>query len=204
MKRLASGLRATVPLVIATAMLSASHASADTCAAAGKFKPFKASFDFSEVLAGIDPMCPMGPAFIYKGSETAPATGNATHLGRITVSVTNCVYPTPPTLVFVGPAVTITAANGDKLTATYAGTATPALSTPGSGLFDLRGQFQITGGDGRFANARGQGTLSGSQQVGSPEPPYGLPRSGTGSIELDGVIAYGSKDKSKSCDGQDD
>lgn len=194
MKRFASGLHAVVPLAVTVAMLSTSSAIAQDCVMdPGKSKPFKASFEFSEQFAGIGSTCPVMPTALY----ATTATGQATHLGRATLSSTNCVYPNLPMLVFIGPAVTITAANGDQLWATYEGQANPALKTS-TGLFDLKGRFKIVGGTGRFQGAQGCGDLSGSEQISSPEPTLGnFPATGVGHIELNGIISYGSKNQDR-------
>lgn len=86
------------------------------------------------------------------------AQGVVNHLGRSTLHLQSQadisgVLPTPipPTTGVV------TAANGDEITFVLRWTAQPA----GSGAFHMVGPYEITGGTGRFAGARGGGTYSG-------------------------------------------
>jgi hypothetical protein len=65
----------------------------------------------------------------------------------------------------------LTASNGDQLVATYAGTAQPQAT----GLLALSGTFTFTGGTGRFAGAKGSGTLEGVEAIG---PHLALPAKG--------------------------
>ncbi len=53
-----------------------------------------------------------------------------------------------------------TAANGDVLTTSFTGTVCQSASTPTSATDQFTGQFTITGGTGRFANATGGGTVT--------------------------------------------
>ena len=78
--------------------------------------------------------------------------GTATYLGRYTVHVTLQVNVL--TLAATGTA-TFTAANGDTLTATVEGQATP--TSPGE--LSIVEVYTITGGTGRFAGATGTFTL---------------------------------------------
>jgi hypothetical protein len=77
------------------------------------------------------------------------ARGNATHLGRFTMDYSHRVNLL--TLAGIGMA-TFTAANGDTLTTTVEGTATPTSSPT---AFTVAETHTITGGSGRFAGARG-------------------------------------------------
>ena len=72
--------------------------------------------------------------------------------------------------------ISLTAANGDILHASTAGTNTPN----GSGVA-FQATMTLTGGTGRFANATGQATVVGSANF----------RTNTASFVVDGVIAYG-------------
>ena len=80
-------------------------------------------------------------------------TGTATYLGKYTEHATLQVN------VLTGSATgaaTFTAANGDTLTATVEGQATPT-TTPG--VVSIVEVYTITGGTGRFADATGSFTL---------------------------------------------
>lgn len=86
--------------------------------------PFKASVITQETL-GFDPArCPS----ILVGSTTGK--GTASHLGAVTLAASDCpVTPDGLNFYFSDGRLTLTAANGDKLTATYSGTLLPV---PGS------------------------------------------------------------------------
>ena len=83
--------------------------------------------------------------------------GNATHVGRYAYAARECVdfgqYPFPYAGTF-----TITAANGDTIVGSYAGTATIA----DDGVTILYEQTAaVAGGTGRFADATGAVNVSG-------------------------------------------
>ena len=79
-------------------------------------------------------------------------TGTATYLGRYTEHITMQINLL--TSHSIGDA-TFTAANGDTLTATVEGQATPASP----GVLSIIEVYTITGGTGRFADATGNFTL---------------------------------------------
>jgi hypothetical protein len=85
-------------------------------------------------------------------SITRDGGGNATHLGKYTEHITMQVNIV--TRHGTG-AATFTAANGDTLTATIDGQATP--TSPG--MLSIVENYTITGGTGRFAGATGTFTL---------------------------------------------
>lgn len=88
-------------------------------------------------------------------------TGQATHLGRVAVDITNgdvglgdgILVPNAPTGngTFVGP-------KGDKVFGVYNWTAVPTLNPH---VLAFSGTFTITGGEGRFAGATGGGRFQG-------------------------------------------
>jgi hypothetical protein len=82
-------------------------------------------------------------------SVTRDGTGTATYLGKFTEHIT--LQVNIPTAHATGVA-TFTAANGDTLTATVDGQATP---TPTPGVVSIVEVYTITGGTGRFADATG-------------------------------------------------
>jgi hypothetical protein len=86
-------------------------------------------------------------------SVTRDGTGTATYLGKFTEHIT--LQVNIPTGDATGVA-TFTAANGDTLTATVDGHATPT-TTPG--VVSIVEVYTITGGTGRFAGATGTFTL---------------------------------------------
>ncbi len=86
--------------------------------------------------------------------------GNATHLGRITGVATNCTefgLFTGAVPVFDGVA-TFTAADGSTITTSYDGT----QSAPVAGVADVESTHTVVAGTGRFADAAGVWTLSGT------------------------------------------
>jgi hypothetical protein len=82
-------------------------------------------------------------------SLTRDGTGTATHLGKYTEHIEMTINL--QMLSSTGTS-TFTAANGDTLTATVLGQATPT-TTPG--VLSIVERYTITGGTGRFADATG-------------------------------------------------
>lgn len=100
--------------------------------------PFKGSFE------GTQTMTPLAPPL---GAVAGSATGTGTHLGRFTASFPHTVNFATRT----GEGTwTFTAANGDTLTASFTGQATPQGATT-----SIVEQATVTGGTGRFAGATG-------------------------------------------------
>ncbi|WP_151637527.1 hypothetical protein [Noviherbaspirillum aerium] len=121
--------------------------------------------------------CPSG----FSGTLTG--SGTATHLGAVTISATHCAMPTRGGSVAISQGViTLTAANGNILTADFMGTISPFPSDLQTNTFV--GSFLITGGTGRFADAEGDGLLSGALS-GSLRT-----RVFTGTITAEGRIGY--------------
>ena len=87
-------------------------------------------------------------------------TGTVTHLGCIDGVATHC--SDQDTGQYGDGQATLTAANGDMLFATYTGGSSDVAGFPVVGFMDT---FTITGGTGRFANASGGGTESGTFNV---------------------------------------
>jgi len=109
-----------------------------------KFQPFK-----SRVEAVWDN--------IFNGLFAPPANfvgiSQTTHMGRTAQQGTLVLGPPVAPGIFPGEgSVTLTAANGDKLSFDYVGLLNAAT---GEGA----GTFVFTGGTGRFANAKGDGTF---------------------------------------------
>jgi hypothetical protein len=140
-------------------------------------KPFKATIAIREFLQPVG----SAPCF-FLGHSTG--TGNATHMGKVSVSSTDCINfadPTNPSPAFLAFSSTqplvITAANGDQVRVTYAGTFTIE-----DGVGTINGGYQIVGGTGRFSNATGAGVLQGSENI-SVVPAQG-------EIQITGTISY--------------
>ena len=111
--------------------------------AAGKQVPFEGSFE------GDVTMTPLAPPFV---SVLVEATGNATHLGKLTLEVPHVVNRTNRTALGT---YEVTAANGDMVFADFTGLATP---TAIPGVLYIVEIATITGGTGRFAGATGSFT----------------------------------------------
>ena len=105
--------------------------------------PFRGS------LAAVETDVVQGGTLIVDGS----GVGNATQLGRF--AMTFHVEVDLGTLIGVGTA-TFVAANGDTLSASFTGHATP---TPDPNVFTLEEVETITSGTGRFAGSTGSFTL---------------------------------------------
>jgi hypothetical protein len=93
---------------------------------------------------------PLNPPLV---SALVEGTGQAAHLGRYTFTFQNVVNTS--TMIGTG-TLTITAANGDTLTADVTGTAGPS-GTPN--VVHVVETATITGGTGRFADATGGFTV---------------------------------------------
>ncbi len=131
MKRLFLALVATTALLASVAV---SATAAET--------PFKGSVNAVETGTTVGPT-----RFLVRDGG-----GTATHLGKYTEHITMQINL--PTRHSMG-AATFTAANGDTLTATVEGQATPASP----GVLSIVEVYTITGGTGRFAGATGTFTL---------------------------------------------
>ena len=122
--------------------------------------PFKASVITQETLT-LDPgRC---PASFLVGTTTGK--GTASQMGAVTLAATDCPLTQDGVNFFFSDGrLTLTAANGDKLTASYGGTLLPV---PGANppVHAINGTFSVTGGTGRFAGARGGGSLQGSEDI---------------------------------------
>lgn len=145
-----------------------------------KLRPFEARLSIAEtiVIAG------SSPCFLV-GSVTA--SGNASHLGQVTATSSDCINPSgSDSFIFAssgeGPTggLVFTAANGDTLYAKYIGT----LTQQPSGPHLITGHFTISGGTGRFVEATGGGTLTGTEVIDFTAG------TGSGEIEAIGTIAY--------------
>jgi hypothetical protein len=131
MKRLFLALVATTALLASVAV---SATAAET--------PFKGTVNAVETGTNVGPT-----RFLVRDGG-----GTATHLGKYTEHITMEINL--PTRHSMG-AATFTAANGDTLTATVEGQATP--TSPG--MLSIVEVYTITGGTGRFAGATGTFTL---------------------------------------------
>jgi hypothetical protein len=116
---------------------------------AGEQVPFKGRLEGVVVITPV----PGGPPALVDVLVTA--TGNATHLGKFELTVPHRVdrSTTPPSAAGF---YYFTAANGDTVSASFTGQATPT-ATPG--VLAIVETATITGGTGRFAGATGSFTV---------------------------------------------
>jgi hypothetical protein len=185
-----SALRRTATVALFAALCSSAMAQTST-------RPFKGQFQFTETV-NFWPLAaqvlPFGSATTCMGIGTVTASGNASHMGKVTATWKDCsnlsgqynpsgpnsfVFATAPSTAPSGHVLTLTAANGDLLYAIANGT----LMAQASGPHLVGGNFMIIGGTGRFAGATGGGTLSGSEDISQVV-------SGFGKLDLDGTITY--------------
>jgi hypothetical protein len=109
-------------------------------ATAGDRVPFKGTFDARSAQTP-------APPFVR---DEITGTGHATHLGQFELLISATVDPVTRT---GSGTITFVAANGDTLTATFAGASRPS-GTPGVIL--ITEHAIITGGTGHFAGATGR------------------------------------------------
>ena len=119
-------------------------------------RPLKGSFEGDVTFNQVDmEVCPASELLYGGMSSDAEATGTMTHLGRTTLVSSHC---TPAGEAVTGGKATLIAANGDKLYASYSGTA--PFPIPGvTEHVEADIDFEITGGTGRFDDATGSGKM---------------------------------------------
>lgn len=152
---------------LASLEVSGTDAAANSTHQAAPQRPIQGPCDGVETVEVV----PISPGVIRR---TSIGTCQLSHLGRTTllsVAETNLV-----TLAQTGEH-TYTAANGDLLYATSAGTGT---LTPPSTTIHFTGVTTISGGTGRFANAVGVMQVAGTSDLAA----------GRSSFSYDGWIAY--------------
>jgi hypothetical protein len=131
------------PLFFAVVAATAVSLASIAASAVAAETPFKGTVNADETVVPSPPTA----------SLTRDGTGTATYLGRYTEHIVMTINL--PTLSSTGTS-TFTAANGDTLTATVLGQATPT-TTPG--VLSIVEIYTITGGTGRFSGATGTFTL---------------------------------------------
>lgn len=112
---------------------------------------------------------------------TITGTGNATHMGLISVDGTLCTYP-PQGIYFI--TVKYTAANGD-----YVLLESEEVFLNEDGLF-AGGIFNFTDGSGRFNEVQGSVEVDEVLLVTEIDPITGIPLAGTFSNKSLGTIMY--------------
>jgi hypothetical protein len=100
-------------------------------------------------------VCPAGGAYVGGLMTVSDAVGVASHLGRVTMHTEHC---TPAGDEITNGHGTLTAANGDTIEYTYAGTAVvPPDAIAGETVFPVDVDITYTGGTGRFRGVTGSG-----------------------------------------------
>ena len=111
--------------------------------------------------------------------NTEHGTGRAVHMGAITWASAETVnFCTNPAGAEVDGEFVMVAANGDEVYGRYETLAHP---NPDTGVITFSGEWRILSGTGRFADATGQGTLTGE---GALAPPFGVIASFVGTISF--------------------
>lgn len=106
--------------------------------------------------------------------------GHATHLGRMNVVAEHCSHVD---FTYSQGTLTITAANGDVLNATYTDGVSDLSTFPDIGFTD---DFTFVGGTGRFAEASGAGVESGVANFFTDEFV----------VHMEGVVSYDASSRS--------
>ena len=108
-------------------------------------------------------------------------TGHFEHLGLTTISATGAITGVTTCGGFSATEQdAYTAANGDAVTLQVSNV---YCATSGPNVFQVTGSFTVVGGTGRFADATGSGTISGTAV-------FLTPTSGTFSETTTGTISY--------------
>lgn len=128
---------------------------------------------------GLNGACATEFAFNSSGTVTVTGACRYGHLGRTTCVAEQTVIPNGDGTLAIDNTGVCTAANGDELWTSFSGTGVP--TSPVDIVFS--GIETYDGGTGRFAEATGAASLSGSAQFTSPS-------GGVGSFTLRGRIDY--------------
>lgn len=150
-----------------------SHPTGEVAPVATKLVPMKETYEAIGT-AGVSTAC--GGRLLVN----LAGGGQATHVGRYTVTNSHCLDFT--TGMFTDGTFTKTAANGDLLRGEYTGTSAPLPSSDPCVLrFNLDTSLRFTGGSGGFVGATGQATLIAVQETNGCQP--GFPTTVAGRIE---------------------
>lgn len=128
--------------------------------------------------------CPAAADGAFWVLSIGEGTGTMSHLGQVRVTGGYCLNPF--TFEFVRGQVTYTAANGDSLTGTYAGSGYPGDAPGEVGWSDV---VVFTGGTGRFVHAEGSANETGSALM-QFDPATGFATGGSGWGNIEGTIRY--------------
>jgi hypothetical protein len=162
-----STLRLTASAFLLLATIGAAAAPAAT-------KPIEITGVFQEQ-AGPSLRCPS------KFGGTLAGHGDSALLGRVAFIANDCITPNGPVFNFSMGRFIVVTASGDQVFADYSGQMVPTGN--GTKYVFSGATFQITGGNGQYANASGGGTLSGGEDL----------TTGAGNLRLSGQILYQDK-----------
>ena len=147
----------------------------------GTDRPFKGSATGEATFLLDNPLgCPGEPAGGFGITTATDATGNASHLGRMSLAADHCPLLAggiiDGTMVFV-------AANGDELHTTYAGEASPLPPNIGDPIYvTVNMTVDPAASTGRFAGAEGEIVLHAElvfEGIGDPAWPWVASWTGT-------------------------
>lgn len=158
----------------------------DDLATAYRYRPFKGRADMMSVATTSTRCSDSNPALATVALE---GSGVMTHLGRMTVTLTQCVDRlgiTQSPLVITQSEGTFTAAFGDQVYFTGNGGLIP---TGNPLVFNIHVECIITGGTGYFASAQGNFTVTGAIVFPNFPPMPGDPSPDITNV-YNGTIAY--------------
>jgi hypothetical protein len=186
MKFIAKHFKFVLPAAVTMLALASGNA-----AAALKNVPLAINLDTVETIgAPVQPdgtPCPLGAAFAgHTGGvgKMAIGSGKKVYQGDVSADATDCATAT---MQFSNGKLTITAVNGDKLTATYYGSFIPTAPDSTSYIIN-NGAFAITGGTGYFVGASGTGQLQGTITIPANRvPPF------YGNLKATGKITFSTE-----------
>ena len=157
-------------LVVTSALIVAISACAPAVRGAEPFKS-RVTANWDNVFAALPPVLGGLGQANFAGMSQTTHLGRAAQRGNLALGA-----PLAPTVFPGSGSVTLTAANGDQLTFTYTG---QLFADTGEG----KGTFSFTGGTGRFAKAKGEGTFYALIDLSQPSNQAMI-------VVLDGQIAY--------------
>jgi hypothetical protein len=140
---------------------------------ASESRPWKESYQSTGTIAPGGRCAPLLLVSLQGG-------GTATHIGKYTIVNSHCVNPETGELTS-GTFVKV-AANGDRIRGSYGGNAIPT----GPGTFNITGTITFEGGTGRFANASGTTSMTGTLNADFSQSPAPAQVQ----LEMLGTISY--------------
>jgi hypothetical protein len=138
------------------------------------------------------PDCPDWAQWRY----SSHGVGKMSHLGTVHYSLTQCTAPVEGPVNRSEGTIEVVAANGDELYLEHTMLSVLVFGEPGPPLgFTFDGTWTAVGGTGRFAHAKGGGTLGGVGDIPDTKETMGLP-DGLMKTSFKGRIDYDASDRS--------